>query len=163
MLLRSAYERQSSVEIVAVNDVADSRTLAALLRHDSVYGPFAPSVESDEDSLTIDGSRVPVFSEAEPAALPWRDLEVDLAIESTGRFRTRAGAQRHLDAGARKVVITAPAKGNDPVDANLVLGVNFDEGYDPERHHIITNASCTTNCLAPVAKVPRRSASARGC
>ena len=92
--LRSAYERQSPVEIVAVNDVADSHTLAALLRHDSVYGRFAPSVESDDDSLTIDGSRVTVFSEAEPAALPWRDLEVDLVIESTGRFRTRAGAQR---------------------------------------------------------------------
>ncbi len=151
--LRSAYERQSPVEIVAVNDVADSHTLAALLRHDSVYGRFVPSVESDDDSLTIDGSRVAVFSEAEPAALPWRDLEVDLVIESTGRFRTRAGAQGHLDAGARKVVITAPAKGDDPVDANLALGVNFDEVYDPERHHIVTNASCTTNCLAPVARV----------
>jgi len=151
--VRSAYERQSSVEIVAVNDVADSRTLAALLRHDSVYGRFAPSVESDGDSLTIDGSRVPVFSEADPVALPWRDLGVDLVIESTGRYRTRAGAQRHLDAGGRKVVITAPAKGDEPVDANVVLGVNFDEVYDPERHHIVTNASCTTNCLAPVAKV----------
>jgi glyceraldehyde 3-phosphate dehydrogenase len=136
-----------------VNDVADSRTLAALLRHDSVYGRFTPCVESDEDSLTIDGSPVPVFSGAEPAALPWRELEVDLVIESTGRFRTRAGAQRHLDAGARKVVITAPAKGDKPADANLVLGVNFHEVYDPEHHHILTNASCTTNCLAPVAKV----------
>ena len=151
--LRSAYEHQSPVEIVAVNDVADSRTLAALLRHDSVYGRFAPSVECDEESLTINGSRVAVFSEAEPSALPWRDLEVDVVIESTGRFRTRAGARGHLDAGARKVIITAPAKGDEAVDADLVLGVNFDDVYDPDRHHIVTNASCTTNCLAPVAKV----------
>jgi glyceraldehyde 3-phosphate dehydrogenase (phosphorylating) len=151
--LRSAHERQSPVEIVAINDIADSRTLAALLRHDSVYGRFSAPVGSDEDGLTVGDARIPVYSETDPASLPWRDLEVDLVIESTGRFRTRAGAQRHLDAGARKVVITAPAKGDEPVDANLVLGVNFDEVYDPDRHHIVTNASCTTNCLAPVAKV----------
>jgi glyceraldehyde 3-phosphate dehydrogenase len=151
--LRSAYQRQSPIEVVAINDVADPATLAALLRHDSVYGRFPASVNSDGDALTVGDARIPVFAEADPASLPWRDLEVDLVIESTGRYRTRAGAQRHLDAGARKVVITAPAKGDDPVDANLVLGVNFDEVYDPDRHHIVTNASCTTNCLAPVAKV----------
>jgi glyceraldehyde 3-phosphate dehydrogenase len=151
--LRSAYAHRSPITIVAINDVADPGTLAALLRHDSVYGRFSEPVASDDAYLTIDRTRVPVFSETDPGALPWRDLEVDLVIESTGRYRTRAGAQRHLDAGARKVVITAPAKGDDPVDANLVLGVNFDEVYDPERHHIVTNASCTTNCLAPVAKV----------
>jgi glyceraldehyde 3-phosphate dehydrogenase len=151
--LRSAYAHRSPITIVAINDVADPGTLAALLRHDSVYGRFSEPVASDDASLTIDRTRVPVFSETDPGALPWRDLEVDLVIESTGRYRTRAAAQRHLDAGARKVVITAPAKGDDPVDANLVLGVNFDEVYDPERHHIVTNASCTTNCLAPVAKV----------
>jgi glyceraldehyde 3-phosphate dehydrogenase len=151
--LRSAHEHEAAIEAVAINDVADPATLAALLRHDSVYGRFGAPVESDEDSLTIDGERVPVFSEPEPDALPWRDLGVDLVIESTGRFRTRAGAQRHIDAGAQKVVITAPAKGDEPVDANVVLGVNFDEVYDPQRHRIVTNASCTTNCLAPVAKV----------
>jgi glyceraldehyde 3-phosphate dehydrogenase len=151
--LRSAHERNAGVEVVAINDVTDAATLAALLRHDSVYGRFPQPVEHDEGALTIDGARVPVLSEADPSALPWDDLGVDLVIESTGRFRTRAGAQRHIDAGARKVVITAPAKGDEPVDANLVLGVNFDEVYDPERHHIVTNASCTTNCLAPVAKV----------
>ncbi|HEY7453796.1 MAG TPA: type I glyceraldehyde-3-phosphate dehydrogenase [Thermoleophilaceae bacterium] len=151
--LRSAYERHAGVEVIAINDVADAATLAALLRHDSVYGRFPYQVEHDEDGLVIDGVRIPVYAEADPAALPWNDLGVDLVIESTGRFRTRAGAQRHLEAGARKVVITAPAKGDEPVDANLVLGVNFDDVYDPERHHIVTNASCTTNCLAPVAKV----------
>jgi glyceraldehyde 3-phosphate dehydrogenase len=151
--LRSAYERHAGVEVLAINDVADSATLAALLRHDSVYGRFPYPVAHDEGGLSIDGVRIPVFAEADPSALPWSDLGVNLVIESTGRFRTRAGAQRHLDAGARKVVITAPAKGDEPVDANLVLGVNFDDVYDPERHHIVTNASCTTNCLAPVAKV----------
>jgi glyceraldehyde 3-phosphate dehydrogenase len=151
--LRSAYEHRSPIEIAAINDIADPHTLAALLRHDSVYGRFAEDVTYGEASLTIGGAEIPVYSETDPATLPWRELEVDLVIESTGRYRTRAGAQRHRDAGARKVVITAPAKGDEPVDANLVLGVNFDEAYDPERHHIVTNASCTTNCLAPVAKV----------
>jgi glyceraldehyde 3-phosphate dehydrogenase len=151
--LRSAYERHAGVEVLAINDVADAATLAALLRHDSVYGRFPYPVAHDEGGLVIDGVRIPVFAEADPSALPWNDLGVDLVIESTGRFRTRAGAQRHREAGARKVVITAPAKGDEPVDANLVLGVNFDDAYDPERHHIVTNASCTTNCLAPVAKV----------
>jgi glyceraldehyde 3-phosphate dehydrogenase len=151
--LRAAHDREAAIEVVAINDVTDPATLAALLRRDSVYGRFGAEVRSDAESIVVDGVRVPVFSEPEPGSLPWSDLGVDLVIESTGRFRTRGGAQRHIDAGARKVVITAPAKGDEPVDANVVLGVNFHEVYDPDRHHIVTNASCTTNCLAPVARV----------
>jgi glyceraldehyde 3-phosphate dehydrogenase len=151
--LRSAHQREADLEIVAVNDVTDAATLAALLRHDSVYGRFPATVEAGDGSLTLDGSEIPAFAERDPAALPWAKLGVDVVVESSGHFRTRADAAKHLDAGARKVIITAPAKGDEPVDANLVLGVNFDEAYDPERHHIVTNASCTTNCLAPVAKV----------
>jgi len=101
----------------------------------------------------IDGIPVRVCAEAQPSALPWGELDVDVVIESTGRFRTRAAAAEHLEAGARKVIISAPARGSEPIDATVVLGVNFDEVYDPERHHIISNASCTTNCLAPVAKL----------
>jgi glyceraldehyde 3-phosphate dehydrogenase len=145
--------RGADIEVVAINDLADAGTLAALLRHDSVYGRCPELVAEVEGALRVGDSRIPVFSESDPGELPWAELGVDIVIESTGRFRTRADAARHLDAGARKVVISAPAKGSEPVDANVVLGVNFDEVYDPERHHIITNASCTTNCLAPVAKV----------
>jgi glyceraldehyde 3-phosphate dehydrogenase len=151
--LRSAHMRGADMDVVAINDVADAGTLAALLRHDSVYGRFPELVAEAEGALRVGESRIAVFSEDDPARLPWGELEVDVVIESTGRFRTRAGAARHLEAGARKVIISAPAKGSDPVDANVVLGVNFHEVYDPDRHHIITNASCTTNCLAPVAKV----------
>ena len=151
--LRSAYQRGADIEVVAVNDVADAATLAALLRHDSVYGKFPGKAGAGEGFLEVDGTEIPVLKEADPAELPWDRLQVDVVIESSGRFRTRADAAKHLDAGARKVVITAPAKGDEPVDANIVLGVNFDEVYEPERHHIVTNASCTTNCLAPVAKV----------
>ncbi len=151
--LRSAVERGSDTRIVAVNDVADVTTLAALLRHDSVYGRFPGEVGEGEGAITVDGSEVRVLSEPEPASLPWRELGVDVVIESTGRFRTRAAAAEHLKAGASKVIISAPAKGSEPADATVVLGVNFEEVYDPERHDIITNASCTTNCLAPVAKV----------
>src|ERR1019366_391165 len=103
--------------------------------------------------IVVDGAEVRVLSETDPRALPWSELSVDVVIESTGRFRTRAAAAQHLDAGARKVIISAPAKGDQPPDATVVLGVNFDEVYDPEHHHIISNASCTTNCLAPIAKV----------
>ena len=151
--LRSAHRRGADIEVVAINDLADAGTLAALLRHDSVYGRCPELVAEAEGALRVGDSRIRVLSERDPAELPWGELGVDIVIESTGRFRTRAEAARHLDAGARKVVISAPAKGSEPVDANIVLGVNFDEVYDPERHHIITNASCTTNCLAPVAKV----------
>ena len=151
--LRSAHARGADIDVVAINDVADVGTLAALLRHDSVYGRFPGLVEAAEGAMRVDRRRIPVFSKTEPSELPWQELGVDVVIESTGRFRTRADATRHLEAGARKVVISAPAKGSEPVDANVVLGVNFREVYDPDRHHIITNASCTTNCLAPVAKV----------
>jgi glyceraldehyde 3-phosphate dehydrogenase len=151
--LRSAVERRADIEVIAVNDVSDAATLAALLARDSVYGGFPGTVEAADGAILVDGREFRVLSEPDPADLPWRELDVDVVIEATGRFRTRAGASQHLAAGARKVIITAPAKGDEPVDADVVLGVNFDEVYDPERHHIITNASCTTNCLAPVAKV----------
>jgi glyceraldehyde-3-phosphate dehydrogenase type I len=152
--LRIAHERRAALELVAVNDVADARTLAALLERDSVYGRFDALVEAgDERTICVDGDQIAVVTESDPARLPWDQLDVDVVIESTGRFRTRAAAQRHLDAGAGKVIISAPSKGPDPVDADVVLGVNFDEVFDPDRDRIITNASCTTNCLAPVAKV----------
>jgi glyceraldehyde 3-phosphate dehydrogenase len=152
-MLRSAHNSGADVEIVAVNDVADAATLTALLRHDSVYGRFPGEVEVGDEALVVDGTEVRVLAEADPAKLPWGELGVDVVLESTGRFRTRAAAAEHLAAGARKVIISAPAKGDEPADATVVLGVNFDEDYDPATHHVITNASCTTNCLAPVAKV----------
>jgi glyceraldehyde 3-phosphate dehydrogenase len=151
--LRSAHDRDADIEVVAVNDVTDADTLAALLRHDSVYGAFPAEVQSRDGALLIDGSHIRVLSEQDPAALPWEEMGVEVVVESTGRFRTRAAAAEHLEAGARKVILSAPAKGDEPADADVVLGVNFDEVYDPAEHHIITNASCTTNCLAPVAKV----------
>jgi glyceraldehyde 3-phosphate dehydrogenase len=151
--LRAAHEKDSRVEIVAVNDMVDAATLAQLLRYDSVFGRFPGEVVAAGDAIEIDGSRVRALAETDPLALPWGDLGVDVVIESTGRFRTRAAAEQHLVAGARKVIISAPAKGDPPVDATVVLGVNFDEVYDPQAHHVISNASCTTNCLAPVAKV----------
>jgi glyceraldehyde 3-phosphate dehydrogenase len=151
--LRSALESGSDTRVVAVNDVADAATLAALLRHDSVYGRFPGDLGVSDGAITVDGSEIRMLSEAEPGPLPWAELGVDVVIESTGRFRTRAEAAEHLEAGAGKVIISAPAKGSEPADATVVLGVNFSEVYDPEAHHVITNASCTTNCLAPVAKV----------
>ena len=151
--VRSAYERGADLEIVAVNDVADPATLAHLLAYDSVFGRFPAGVTCDGDVLAVDGHAIRVLGEHDPGDLPWADLGVEVVIESTGRFRTRSDAERHLQAGAGKVILSAPSKGSEPVDANVVLGVNFHEVYDPERHHIITNASCTTNCLAPVAKV----------
>ena len=152
-LLRSAHQSGAEIEIVAVNDVTDAATLAALLRHDSVYGRFPGTVEEGDKALVVDGSEVQVLAEPDPAKLPWGELGVEVVIESTGRFRTHAGAAEHIAAGAQKVIISAPAKGDEPADATVVLGVNFDEDYDPAAHHVITNASCTTNCLAPVAKV----------
>jgi glyceraldehyde 3-phosphate dehydrogenase len=151
--LRSAHEQGADVEIVALNDLTDAGTLGHLLRHDSVYGAFPAVVESTASEILIDGRPIPVLAEPEVAKLPWSELEVDVAIESTGRHRTRAAAAEHLAAGARKVIISAPAKGSEPVDATVVIGVNFEQVYDPDRHHIISNASCTTNCLAPVARV----------
>jgi glyceraldehyde 3-phosphate dehydrogenase len=151
--LRSAQESGADVEVVAINDITDARTLAALLARDSVYGPYPGNVYATGDAIVVDDREIVVRSEYDPADLDWADLDVDVVIEATGKFRTRAGAAKHLEAGARKVIITAPAKGDEPADADIVLGVNFDEVYDPASHHVITNASCTTNCLAPVAKV----------
>ena len=152
-VLRAAHDQGSDIEIVAVNDIMDEHTMAHLLRYDSVFGRFGAPVRPGDGQITVDGSSVRAFAEKDPAALPWSELGVEVVIESTGRFRTRQGAAAHLRAGARKVIISAPAKGDEPIDGTFVLGVNFDESYDPERHHIISNASCTTNCLAPVAKV----------
>ena len=147
---RAAHQRDADIEVVAINDLMDTETLAHLLRHDSVFGRFPGEVEADDSQLRVDGRSIAVCAESDPANLPWADLGVDVVIESSGRFRTREGAGKHLSAGARKVLISAPAK--DP-DVTVALGVNFDEAYDPDRHQIISNASCTTNCLAPVAKV----------
>ena len=152
-VVRAAIERDADLDIVAVNDVVDVATLAQLLQLDSVYGRFPHHVGTDGDAIVVAGRRIAVTAAPRPEALPWEELSVDVVIEATGRFRTRAGAEGHLHAGARKVILSAPAKGADPADADVVLGVNFDTAYDPARHHIITNASCTTNCLAPVAKV----------
>ena len=149
-VLRSAHERDSGIEVVAINDVADGATLAHLLRYDSVYGPFSGAVKAGDGWLSVDGRRIETSCTGTVEELPWADLDVDVVIESTGRLRSRAEAARHLEAGARKVIISAPAK---QPDATVVLGVNFDEAYDPERHDVISNASCTTNCLAPVAKI----------
>ncbi|HOB82541.1 MAG TPA: type I glyceraldehyde-3-phosphate dehydrogenase [Peptococcaceae bacterium] len=136
-------------EIVAVNDLTDARTLAHLLLYDSVHGPFAGRVEAGEDSIIINGKAIKVLAEKDPALLPWGELGVDVVIESTGRFTKGEKARAHLKAGAKKVIITAPAKDED---LTVVMGVNDDQ-YDPAKHHIISNASCTTNCLAPVVKV----------
>jgi glyceraldehyde 3-phosphate dehydrogenase len=149
-LFRAAHEAGSDLEFVAINDIADTKTLAHLLKYDSMYGRFPGDVAAGEGSFTVDGREVKVLSERDPGQLPWGDLGVEVVIESTGLFAARDDAAKHLDAGARKVIISAPAK--EP-DVTVALGVNFDESYDPESHHIISNASCTTNCLAPFAKV----------
>jgi glyceraldehyde 3-phosphate dehydrogenase len=152
-VLRAAHEQDAAIEFVAVNDLADAPTLAHLLKYDSVFGPFPGDVEATGDGIAIDGTVVRALAETDTAALPWQELGVDVVIESTGKLRTRMDAAKHLEAGARKAIISAPAKGSDPADATVVLGVNFDDVYDADNHHIITNASCTTNCLAPTAKV----------
>jgi glyceraldehyde 3-phosphate dehydrogenase len=149
-VFRAAHERNADIEWVGLNDLVDSRTLAHLLKYDSVYGPYPGTVEHTDDAIIVDGNEIKVLGERDPAALPWSDLGADVVIESTGLFTKRDGAAKHLEAGAKKVIISAPA--TDP-DVTVALGVNFDDAYDPENHHIISNASCTTNCLAPVAKV----------
>src|ERR1041384_7546988 len=148
-VFRAAQESDADIEIVAVNDITDAGTLGHLLKYDSVYGPFPGSVEIGDGALSIDGREVKVLAERDPGALPWGDLGADVVIESTGFFTKREDAAKHLEGGAKKVIISAPA--TDP-DITVALGVNFDD-YDPETHNIISNASCTTNCLAPVAKV----------
>jgi len=147
---RAAHERGLELEWSGINDLADTETLAHLLKYDSVYGRFPGLIEAGPDFIEVDGKKIPVFHEAEPDALDWGDVGAEVVIEATGRFRTRAAAAGHLEAGARKVIVSAPM--ND-ADATVVLGVNYDEAYDPDEHHVISNASCTTNCLAPVAAV----------
>ena len=147
---QAAGPRAQDIEWVAVNDLTDATTLAHLLKYDSILGPYPGTVELEGDAIHVDGKPLKVLAERDPGALPWGDLGVDVVIESTGFFTDRESASKHLAQGAKKVVISAPA--GDP-DATVVLGVNFDEVYDPARHHVISNASCTTNCLAPVAKV----------
>jgi glyceraldehyde 3-phosphate dehydrogenase len=152
-VLRISHETGADLEIVAINDLTDAATLAHLLRHDSVYGAFPAIIDSTAREILVAGRPIPVLAQPEVSPLPWRDLGVDVVIESTGRHRTRVAASEHLAAGARKVIVSAPGKGQEPLDATVVIGVNFEQAYDPERHHLISNASCTTNCLAPVARV----------
>jgi len=147
--LKASLERHPEVEIVALNDLADPKMNAHLFKHDSNYGRYRGDVSATADSLVVDGRKIKVLQERDPAKLPWKDLEVDIVVESTGFFTDATKAKAHLDAGAKYVIISAPAKNEDKT---IVLGVNEKE-FDPEKHHIISNASCTTNGLAPVAKV----------
>jgi glyceraldehyde 3-phosphate dehydrogenase len=149
LLYRAALERNADIDFVAINDLADAKTNAHLLKYDSVHGRFNGKVEAYPDKLVVNGKELKVLAQKDPAMLPWKDLGVYLAVESTGLFTNREGASKHLSAGAKKVLISAPAENPD---VTLVLGVNGDK-YDPEKHNIISNASCTTNCLAPVSKV----------
>jgi glyceraldehyde 3-phosphate dehydrogenase len=149
-VFRAAYERGADIEWVGINDIVDPKTIAHLLRYDSTYGPFPGQAEASDAGIRVDGKDIRVLAERDPAALPWGELGADVVIESTGLFTDRENASKHLDAGAKKVLISAPA--TNP-DATVVLGVNFDEVYDRDQHQVISNASCTTNCLAPVAKV----------
>jgi glyceraldehyde 3-phosphate dehydrogenase (phosphorylating) len=148
-VFRAAHARGADIEWVGVNDLTDSKTLAHLLKYDSILGPFPGQVEATESGLLVDGKELKVFAERDPGALPWEDAGADVVIESTGLFTDRENAAKHLEAGAKKVIISAPAKSPD---VTLALGVN-DDAYDADNHHVISNASCTTNCLAPVAKV----------
>ena len=151
LVLRIAHDNPE-LDIVAVNDLTDAATLAHLFKYDSVHRIFDGDVSVDGDSLVVNGKRIKVFSEKDPSGLPWGDLGVDVVIESTGHFRTREGAGKHIEAGARKVMISAPAKGEKGADITIVMGVN-DGDYEPDNHHIISTASCTTNCAAPMVKV----------
>ncbi len=149
LLFRAAIERDAKVDFVAVNDLTDAKTLAHLLKYDSVHGRAPFPVEAAEDGILVKGKKVRTLMERDPSKLPWKDLDVYLAVESTGLFTERDKAAMHLTAGAKKVLISAPAKGPD---ITIVMGVNHDQ-YDPEKHNILSNASCTTNCVSPVAKV----------
>jgi len=150
-VVRVAKENGAALDFVAVNDITDTKTLAHLFKYDSVHGVYSGTVVAGKGSITIDGDEIRVFSEKDPAALPWKDLGADLVLESTGRFTKAAEAKKHIAAGAKKVIISAPATDED---ITIVLGVNQDK-YDPARHAIISNASCTTNCLVPMVKVVR--------
>ncbi len=148
LVFKAGYTRKN-IEFVAVNDLTDAKTLAYLLKYDSVHGRFPGKVEATEDSILVNGKAIKVLAEKDPAKLPWKELGVDVVIESTGIFRSKDKIEKHFEAGAKKVILTVPAKGD--IDATIVLGVN-DGDLKPE-HKIVSNASCTTNCLAPVAKV----------
>lgn len=141
--------RGTSIDVVGINDITDARTLGLLLKYDSIHGRYPGDVEIGEDFLVVDGKKIPIYAKLNPAELPWSELGVDVVLECTGKFRTREGAAKHLEAGARKVLISAPAKGHD---GTFIIGVNSDS-YDRSKHDIISIGSCTTNCLAPVAKV----------
>jgi glyceraldehyde 3-phosphate dehydrogenase len=147
--LYRASLRDAALEFVAVNDLTDAKTLAHLLKYDSILGKLAAQVEARNDAILVNGKAIKVLSIKDPAGLPWKELGVEYVVESTGRFTDRESASKHLQAGAKKVIISAPAKGPD---ITIVLGVN-EKRYEPEKHHVISNASCTTNCIAPVAKV----------
>src|SRR5437660_365404 len=149
-VFRAAYERGADIEWLAVNDLVDPKTIAHLLKYDSNYGPFPGEVDATDGGFCVDGREIRVLAERDPASLPWGELGADVVIESTGLFTDRENAAKHLEGGAHKVVISAPAKGPD---VTVALGVNFDEAYDRDSHQVISNASCTTNCLAPIAKV----------
>jgi glyceraldehyde 3-phosphate dehydrogenase len=149
LVLRAIRRSGKNIEVVAINDLADNETLTHLFKYDSVHGRYDGSVELRGDEMTVDGTRIKVFAERDPGKLPWKDLGVDVVVESTGIFRQRDQAAAHLKGGAKKVVITAPAKKED---LTIVMGVNH-KSYDAGKHHILSNASCTTNCLVPVVKV----------
>jgi glyceraldehyde 3-phosphate dehydrogenase len=151
-VLRAAKQQGvADIDFVAVNDLTDTKTLAHLFKYDSVHRMYQGDVSSSADSITVDGDEIKIYKEKDPAALPWKDLGVDIVLESTGRFTDASSAKKHIDGGAKKVIISAPAKGED---LTIVLGVNEDK-YDPAKHSIISNASCTTNCLVPMVKVIR--------
>ncbi len=145
------YDKDKAIDVVAINDLADAKTLAFLLKYDSVYGSLENEITAGDDFISIDGKKIPVTMIKDPAELPWKSMGVEVCVEATGIFRDKEKVQKHIDAGAKKVVVTVPMKGNG-ADATIVLGVN-EEIYDKSKHNIISNASCTTNCLAPVAKV----------
>ena len=151
-VLRAAKEQGvADLDFVAVNDLTDTRTLAHLFKYDSVHGTYSGDVEAGKDSIIVDGDEIKILSQKDPAALPWKDLGVDIVLESTGRFTSAADARKHVEGGAKKVLISAPAKGED---ITIVMGVNSDK-YDSSKHTIVSNASCTTNCLVPMVKVIR--------
>jgi len=150
-VVRAAKESGAAIDFVAVNDLTDTKTLAHLFKYDSVHGTFDGTVTAEADAIVVNGDRIRVFKEKDPSALPWKDLGVDVVLESTGRFTNAEDAKKHIAGGAKKVIISAPAKGED---LTIVIGVNH-EKYDNAKHHILSNASCTTNCLVPMVKVIR--------
>ena len=151
---RALFGRKTDVELVAVNDLTSSTTLAHLLKYDSVHRTFGTPVEHGEGAITVGGKKIPIFAKKDPAELPWKDLGVDVVMECTGVFRDKAGGQKHIAAGAKRVIISAP--GEKDIDGTFCMGIN-DRDYDPAKHFIVSNASCTTNCLAPIAKVVHES------